>query len=262
MRERLNPQRPGGPERVGVISSQVIEAGVDLSFRSILRARPIYSSVIQAAGRANRHGEGGPAEVVVFRFIRSDGKDSRPWVYREGIVREQTDAILAAYPLLNEQDVPEVLAEYYREWWQRCNNAAVLGLLNESAKGEWSKVAGLKPFADDLPRIEVFVPGADPYLTEEGRALLARFGMRDAPDLLAKAQNSTFRRSLRFLQRKRLSALIRQCTVSIPERTAKQIAKQTALDWLWVLSDEVPYNEDTGLALSVADDSDEVSIII
>jgi hypothetical protein len=86
--------------------------------------------------------------------------------------------------------------------------------------------------------------------------------MRDVLDLLAKAQDPTFRRSLDFLQRKRLSGLIRQCTVSIPERTAKTIAEQTALDWLWVLTDEVPYCEDTGLALGVGDDADESSIII
>jgi CRISPR-associated endonuclease/helicase Cas3 len=262
VRERLDPRRPRGPERVGVVSSQVIEAGIDLSFHNILRARPIYSSVIQAAGRANRHGEGPPAEVVVFPFLRGDGTDSRPWVYREEIVRVQTDAILALHPLLNEQDVPAALAAYYREWWQRCNNAAVLGLLNESAKGEWSKVAGLKPFADDLPRTEVFVPGADAHLTVEGQALLARFGMRDAPDLLAHVQDPAFRRSLDFLQRKRLSGLIRQCTVSIPERTAEMIAEETALDWLWVLREEVPYREDTGLALGVGDDTDVSSIII
>ncbi len=69
-------------ERVLVVSTQVLEAGIDLSFRRILRARPIFSSVAQTAGRANRHAEASTATVEVFDFVRENGADSRKWIYK------------------------------------------------------------------------------------------------------------------------------------------------------------------------------------
>lgn len=52
VRERL---REG--ERVLCISTQLIEAGVDISFRAVVRAVAGLDSIAQAAGRCNRHGE-------------------------------------------------------------------------------------------------------------------------------------------------------------------------------------------------------------
>jgi CRISPR-associated endonuclease/helicase Cas3 len=262
IRELLDPRRPGGMARVGVISSQVLEAGVDLSFRSLLRARPIFSSVVQAAGRVNRHAEGTAAEILVFPFVRPDGKDSRCWVYREETARTETDAVLRDRPHLAEPDVPAALAAYYRQWWSRCRYGASLDLLERAARGEWSAVAGLKPFADDQPRAEVFVSRADAYLSDEGRRLLSRLRLSDSQEVLQKAQEPGFRRSLSFLDRKRFSALMRQFTVSVPERTVKAIASPSGLEWLWVLDDPEQYSAETGLAFTADDDTDEGTVVI
>jgi CRISPR-associated endonuclease/helicase Cas3 len=262
VRARLAAGGPGGASPLGVVSSQVLEAGVDLSFRGLLRARPLFSSVVQAAGRANRHGEGRPAEVRVFPYVRPDGQDSRPWVYREQTARQQTDAVLAAFPELSERDVPGALDSYYREWWSRCPYGASLEMLERAARGEWSAVAGLKPFADDVPQAEVFVPGAEVYLTPEGRRLMERFDLTDSQTILDRLRSPAFRRGLSFRDRKRFSALVRQFTVSVPRATAAEIATPSGVEWLSVLADPARYSDTTGLAFGGSDDTDEGTLTI
>ena len=57
-------------EKVLCISTQVIEAGVDISFGCVIRMQAGMDSVVQAAGRCNRNGESEkPADVYVLDCI-------------------------------------------------------------------------------------------------------------------------------------------------------------------------------------------------
>jgi len=67
MRKDLDAGRP-----VLCISTQLIECGVDISFRSVIRLAAGLDSILQAAGRCNRHGEGETGRVHV---VRVDGDE-------------------------------------------------------------------------------------------------------------------------------------------------------------------------------------------
>lgn len=57
-------------KRIVCVSTQVIEAGVDVSFASVIRLKAGMDSIIQAAGRCNRNGEvDGRAPVYVIELI-------------------------------------------------------------------------------------------------------------------------------------------------------------------------------------------------
>jgi CRISPR-associated endonuclease/helicase Cas3 len=248
VRDRLDKQK--GSQKTGVVCTQVLEAGVDLSFRCLLRALPIFSSVAQAAGRANRHGEGDPAEVVVFPFVREEGRESRSFVYRDGGMRSHTDALLAENPILPEERLPEVMVEYYRRCWQQNPHLASLGFFQEAASGKWSVLGGREPFGGSYPQVEVFVPGSERDLRENYRAKLTAFRAKTAAELLERSRDSTFRRGLSFVERKQLAALLRQFVVSVPKRLAERVADAptTEQEWLWVLKDSDLYSDQTGLA--------------
>ena len=77
IRRRLSSGEP-----CRVVSTQVVEAGVDLDFATVFRAQAPLDAIIQAAGRCNREGKlDGHGTVVVFR---PPDDASPPGLYRTG----------------------------------------------------------------------------------------------------------------------------------------------------------------------------------
>ncbi|MDF2925142.1 MAG: hypothetical protein K0R57_4056 [Paenibacillaceae bacterium] len=62
--EALDPKTP---KRIICISTQLIEAGVNVSFQCVIRSLAGLDSIAQAAGRCNRHGEAELRQVYVIR---------------------------------------------------------------------------------------------------------------------------------------------------------------------------------------------------
>lgn len=61
------PTPESGAHRMVCVSTQLIEAGVDLSFQCVVRSFAGLDSVAQAAGRCNRHGESSCRDVFLVR---------------------------------------------------------------------------------------------------------------------------------------------------------------------------------------------------
>lgn len=125
-------------ERVYLVSTQLIEAGVDISFPLVLRALGPLDSLIQAAGRCNREGEMPvPGRVVVFQ--PSEG-GMPPGAYKAGT--DQTRNMIKRYEesFPKRLQAPELPMEYFQRLYGMQNldareilNCEKAGQLKESA---------------------------------------------------------------------------------------------------------------------------------
>lgn len=100
---------PHDSKPVICVSTQLIEAGVDLSFACVVRAMAGLDSIMQAAGRCNRNGESKEIKDVYVYPLQGEErfKDYLPEIHRGKkltlqIMGEHPDADLLSTGMLNE----------------------------------------------------------------------------------------------------------------------------------------------------------------
>lgn len=91
-----------------VVSTSLIEAGVDVDFPAVFREEAGLDSVLQAAGRCNREGKRSPENSVVTLF---QGEEKAPPQFRTAV--DTFRQIRAAFPDLA---APETIQSYFRQF--------------------------------------------------------------------------------------------------------------------------------------------------
>ncbi len=240
---------------VMVICTQVLEAGVDLSFCAVFRALPLVPSIVQAAGRCNRHGESEFGCLYLFDFRRGGNEDTRRYIYRDHIQREVTDILLQKYPSAKEMESTTLVDEFYKECFKLNANQAVLKKLENGANGHWGELSGIEPFGPkDAYTYGVFVPqlyGEPPDFVVRA---LQYFGTYEPGELWNMYISRGFLSSLSFTDRKRFMSLMYQFIVQVPENIARDIGEPVADRALLRLRYQSQYREDMGLSFLTEDE--------
>lgn len=116
VRSRLDPEnhKANGRQRCILVSTQCIEAGVDVDFPAVWRAFGPYDSVVQVAGRCNRNGLiGNPEEAVVHIFQPQDSSTPKG-LYSTAIAQTE----LLRKMGLAVPDDPDSFTTYFRLLYQ------------------------------------------------------------------------------------------------------------------------------------------------
>jgi CRISPR-associated endonuclease/helicase Cas3 len=160
--------------RCRLVSTQLIEAGVDVDFPVAYRALGPLDSIIQTAGRCNREGRSTERRPVIV--FRPDPMRTPPGAYRTATTK--TVEFLARYPdAADRLHLPEFYAAYFRELY---------GLLGpESAKEDpvFSACEAL-----DFPK----AAEACRLIGDETRSVLVKWGRgQELADKLTRQQHLT-----------------------------------------------------------------------
>lgn len=108
-----------GSQKVLCITTPLIEAGVDISFASVIRATASLASIAQAAGRCNRNGESEKLQPVYIINVKDDEKSLKqlPEILKAKDVTEQLlfDATGEVNDLLQPTKMRLFFTRYYQD---------------------------------------------------------------------------------------------------------------------------------------------------
>jgi len=231
--------KDGIPTRV--VSTQLVEAGVDMDFPVVYRALAGLDAVAQAAGRCNREGAlPGMGKVVVF----VPPKPAAP-----GLLRKAQDAGREIMKLTKDSKGDPLMRErfeaYFRQYYERLNSldkAGIVGLLDMHNMAEAAKCKFNFHTAADKFRL----------IDEEGQtAIIVGYG--ESPSLIASLEAS---RNMEPYRRRAILRKLQRYTVSIREHECKKLMAgsdvQEVFPGVFVLMTNGLYRPDIGLVMGEA----------
>jgi CRISPR-associated endonuclease/helicase Cas3 len=103
-------------EKMICVSTQIIEAGVDVSFDCVIRSMAGITSVAQAAGRCNRHGRYPSKDVYLINCTKE--LENLDQLQDIDDARQATERLLDVMPPDIDLLAPEVVRKYYQIYYQ------------------------------------------------------------------------------------------------------------------------------------------------
>jgi len=217
-----------------VVTTQCIEAGVDIDMTHVIRDFAPLDSLVQVAGRCNRHGQNPSCDVLIVSLTDDRGRRFADMIY-DPVLLASTEEALAEITSLPERDVFDVMNRYHDFILQRKDSG--VDLTESYSRWEpWSESVGTILRGERLRSHEFLI--IDETDTE-GEEIMGRF--HEALNLEDRWER---RRELRSL-----AGPIQQRTVSVhagpafhPEVCAKRMGNRWLLKPGW-------YSKEAGLDL-------------
>ncbi len=159
--ERINSIRKG--EFQIVVTTQLVEAGVDIDFDVVIRDIAPLDSINQASGRCNRNDTNNTGTVYVVSLKDENGKKYSCYIY-DSVLLDITKKILNKYDKIEEQQFLELIDEYYKETLLKKSQSesrklleAIEKLRYDSDDKEKLSIADFKLIKEDYFKKDVFV---------------------------------------------------------------------------------------------------------
>lgn len=121
-KEIINRIKKTSNQQKVIVSTQLVEAGVDISVDTVFRQLSPIDSIIQAAGRANRYNEkNGISEVYVYDI--EDYRKSSNFVYGSDLLLK-TENVLKGFREVEEKNYIQLIEKYFVEVRKQSDNTS------------------------------------------------------------------------------------------------------------------------------------------
>ena len=233
--------------RLLVISTSLIEAGVDLSVECVYRSLAGLDSIAQAAGRCNRNGEQDKGKVIVFEL---EGDEPGREMDELSAAQKKTKEVAYRYERSEKQEniiFPKWMQQYYEIFYEELKTKMDFNL-KEQYKGETIYrllSTGFKGANSNHMLCQAFLTAGEEYqaIADEGYTVLVPYGQGE--QIIEQIEQISDKKELRGILRQ-----AQRFTVSIYRRMAEKleeegvIEKSTVLQGLYIAR---AYDEEKGL---------------
>jgi CRISPR-associated endonuclease/helicase Cas3 len=247
------------------VSTQLIEAGVDISFGCVIRSISGLDSIAQAAGRCNRHGEYGETKNVYVVELKDEDLSKLEDI-KEGVkVSERIFRELKNGDIDGDALSENVMNEFYKRYFYKrksefcyplknkgnvnifdmlsCNNIGKGALKNKFGEKEFGRIMGevVLPYAFETAGKNFSV------IARDTKEVIVEFYNDDSRQLVVKYNNADIGEKKKLLRR------LGKYSISLWDYQYKDLCKKGAINEfdneLCTLADGF-YNKETGLDLN------------
>jgi len=124
-----------------LLTTQLIEAGVDISFDYCIRDLGPLDSILQVAGRVNRSCEKNRGNLVVVDLLKENSGRSFSWIYNDTIILTTRELLNSLKGSISEPALYELGDQYFSELMQKGLENESLELLEALVKLDFETVA-------------------------------------------------------------------------------------------------------------------------
>lgn len=140
-----------------IITTQLIEAGVDIDVDIIYRDFTVIDSLIQTAGRCNRNNRKQKGEVNIIKLKNENQKQYNKFIY-DSTLLEITEQLTKPYKKISEKEFNNItLTKYYKQTKQKKSTEESEELLESLEKLRLTQTQNFQLIKEKIEKIDVFI---------------------------------------------------------------------------------------------------------